>query len=62
MRSWARDPTTYGLILYVQGRPKTTTAYKQETNLYTDGRHKGKGKELRTLDNVFKETSTVFLS
>jgi hypothetical protein len=53
---------THSLILYVQSRPKTTTTYKQETNLYTDSRHKGKGKELRILDNVFKETSIVFLS
>jgi hypothetical protein len=36
--------------------------YRQETNLYTDGRHEGRGKELRTLDDAFKETSTVFLS
>jgi hypothetical protein len=53
---------TYSLILYIQGRPKTLAVYKQETNLYTNGRHKGQGKALCTLNDVLRETSTVLFS
>jgi hypothetical protein len=53
---------THSLILYIQGRPKTLAVYKQKTNLYTNGKHKGQGKALCTLDDVLRETSAVLSS